>query len=65
MPLSDVDGMPAGKEGRVLRVRGDMLSIGYRSAQRLELVLADLGGPAGEEAETARKKRGCGVYYLP
>jgi hypothetical protein len=38
--LSDVDGMPAGKEGRVMRVRGDMLLIGCRSAQRLELVLA-------------------------
>jgi hypothetical protein len=38
--LSDVDGMPAGKEGRVMRVRGDMLLIGYRSAERLELVLA-------------------------
>ncbi len=40
MLLSDVDGMPAGKEGRVMRVRGDMLLIGCRSAQRLELVLA-------------------------
>jgi hypothetical protein len=38
--LSDVDGMPAGEEGRVMRVRGDMLLIGCRSAQRLELVLA-------------------------
>jgi hypothetical protein len=29
-----------GKEGRVMRVRGDMLLIGCRSAHRLELVLA-------------------------
>ena len=38
--VEDVDGMPAGKEGRVMRVRGDILLIGCRSAQRLELVLA-------------------------
>jgi hypothetical protein len=38
--VGDVDGMPAGKEGRVMRVRGDMLLIGCRSADRLELVLA-------------------------
>ena len=36
----DVDGMPAGKEGLVMRVRGDMLLIGIRSADRLEFVLA-------------------------
>jgi hypothetical protein len=30
--------MPAGKEGRVMRVRGDMLLIGCRSAQRLLFV---------------------------
>ena len=38
--VSDVDGMPAGKEGRVMRVRGDMLLIVWRSAHRLEFVLA-------------------------
>ena len=38
--VSDVDGMPAGKEGLVMRVRGDMLLIGIRSANRLEFVLA-------------------------
>ena len=38
--VGDVDGMPAGKEGRVMRVRGDMLLIGCRSAHRLEFVLA-------------------------
>jgi hypothetical protein len=38
--VEDVDGMPAGKEGRVMRVRGDMLLIGCRSAHHLELVLA-------------------------
>jgi hypothetical protein len=37
--VEDVDGMPAGKEGRVMRVRGDMLLIGCRSPHRLELVL--------------------------
>jgi hypothetical protein len=36
----DVDGMPAGKEGMVMRVRDDMLLIGCRSAHRLEFVLA-------------------------
>ena len=38
--VGDVDGMPAGKEGQVMKVRGDMLLIGCRSAHRLELVLA-------------------------
>ena len=38
--VGDVDGMPAGKEGLVMRVRGDMLLIGIRSAERLEFVLA-------------------------
>ena len=38
--VGDVDAMPAGKEGRVMRVRGDMLLIGCRSAHRLEFVLA-------------------------
>jgi hypothetical protein len=38
--VSDLDGMPAGKEGMVMRVRADMLLIGFRSAERLEFVLA-------------------------
>jgi hypothetical protein len=38
--VGDIDGMPAGKEGRVMRVRGDMLLIGCRLAHRLEFVLA-------------------------
>ena len=38
--VRDVDGMPAGKEGMVMRVRDDMLLIGFRSAERLEFVLA-------------------------
>jgi len=41
--VSDLDGMPAGKEGMVMRVRDDMLLIGFRSAERLEFVLPDLG----------------------
>jgi hypothetical protein len=42
-----VDGMPVGKEGRIIRVRDDMLLIGCRSARRLELVFGpDLGSPA-------------------
>ena len=36
----DVDGMPTGKEGFVIKVRDDMLLIGCRSAERLEFVLA-------------------------
>jgi hypothetical protein len=36
----DVDGTPAGKEGLVMRVRGDILLIGCRSGHRLEFVLA-------------------------
>ena len=38
--VSDLDGMPAGKEGMVMRVRDDMLLIGFRSTERLEFVLA-------------------------
>jgi len=38
--VEDVDGMPAGKEGLVLKVRDDVLLIGCRSAHRLEFVLA-------------------------
>jgi hypothetical protein len=47
--VGDVDGMPAGKEGLVMRVRGDMLLIGIRSAERLVFVLvsAALGSAAG------------------
>ena len=36
----DVDGMPTGKDGFVIKVRDDMLLIGCRSAHRLEFVLA-------------------------
>jgi hypothetical protein len=38
--LEDVDGMPAGKEGRVIKVRDDMLLIGFLSSDCLEFVLA-------------------------
>jgi len=37
--VSDVDGMPAGKEGLVLKVRDDVLLIVCLSAERLEFVL--------------------------
>ena len=32
--VQDLDGMPAAKEGRVMRVRGDMRLIGCRAAPR-------------------------------
>jgi hypothetical protein len=38
--VGNVDGIPAGKQGLVIRVRDDMLLIGCRSAHRLEFVLA-------------------------
>jgi hypothetical protein len=38
--VGNVDGIPAGKQGLVMRVRDDMLLIGIRSAERLEFVLA-------------------------
>jgi hypothetical protein len=38
--VSDVDGIPAGTEGLVMRVRDDMLLVGCRSGHRLEFVLA-------------------------
>ena len=36
--VGDVDGMPAGKEGLVIKVRDDMLLIGFRSPERLECI---------------------------
>ena len=38
--VEDVDEMPAGKEGLVMKVRDGMLLIGCRSGDRLEFVLA-------------------------
>ena len=40
MLVSDVDGMTAGKEGLVMKVRDDILLIGCRSGHLLDLVLA-------------------------
>jgi hypothetical protein len=55
--VGDVDGMPAGKEGRVMRVRGDMLLIGCRSARRLELILARTRDVLPERKWRRLKKR--------
>ena len=38
--VTDVDGMPAGKQGLGMKVRDDILLIGCQSAERLEFVLA-------------------------
>jgi hypothetical protein len=38
--VSDVDGMPAGKEGVVMKVRDDILLIRIRSERQEEFVLA-------------------------
>ena len=38
--VQDLDGMPAGKEGRVMRVRGDMRLIGCRAAPEMDAVTA-------------------------
>ena len=38
--VSDVNGVPAGKEGLVMKVREDILLIGCRSGHLLDLVLA-------------------------
>ena len=56
--VGDVDGMPAGKEGRVMRVRGDMLLIGCRSAHRLEFVLARSWEVLPERKWRRLRKRG-------
>ena len=58
--VSDLDGMPAGKEGMVMRVRDDMLLIGFRSAERLEFVLARSwevlhGGDSERESRSATR----------
>ena len=56
--VGDVDGMPAGKEGRVMRVRGDMLLIGCRLAHRLEFVLARSWEVLPERKWRRLRKRG-------
>jgi hypothetical protein len=51
--------MPAGKEGRVIKVRDDMLLIGIRSAQRLEFGASPvLGSAAGAQMEATEKESG-------
>ena len=59
--VGDVDGMPAGKEGRVMRVRGDMLLIGCRSTHRLELVLARSWEVLPEQMEAAQIRKRVGI----
>jgi hypothetical protein len=56
--VSDVDGMPTGKEGFVIKVRDDMLLVGCLSAERLEFVLAKSWEvPAGTQMEAAQKEK--------
>jgi len=38
--VDDVDGVEAGREGRVMGVRDNMLMVGCRSRDRLQVVLA-------------------------
>ena len=38
--VDDVDGMEAGREGCIMGVRDDMLTVGCQTSERLHLVLA-------------------------
>ena len=38
--VDDVDGVEAGREGCIMGVRDDMLTVGCQSPERLQLVLA-------------------------
>ena len=38
--VEDVDGVEAGREGRIMSVRDNMVMVGCRSRDRLQLVLA-------------------------
>ena len=38
--LHDVDGIEAGQEGRVMGVRQDMVMVGCRTRERLQVVMA-------------------------
>ena len=38
--VEDVDGVEAGREGRIMSVRDNMVMVGCRSRERLQLVLA-------------------------
>ena len=38
--VEDVDGVEAGREGRIMSVRHNMVMVGCRSRERLQLVLA-------------------------
>jgi hypothetical protein len=57
--VGDVDGMPAGKEGLVMRVRGDMLLIGMPiGAPPGVCVSPILGSAAGTQNEAIEKEKG-------
>ncbi len=56
--VGNVDGIPAGKQGLVMRVRDDMLLIGIRSAERLEFVLARSWEVLPERKWRRLRKRG-------
>ena len=38
--VNDVQGVPAGKQGKVIRVHDESVVVGYQSRERLELLLA-------------------------
>lgn len=47
--VDDVDGMEAGREGCIMGVRDDMLTVGCQTSERLHLVLGAhlAGSPSG------------------
>jgi hypothetical protein len=38
--VNEVQGVPAGKQGKVIRVHDESVVVGYQSRERLELLLA-------------------------
>jgi len=59
--VEDVDGIKAGREGRIMSVRDNMVMVGCRSRERLQLVLAHTWEVLPEELFHRLSKRGGGL----
>ena len=56
--VADVDGVEAGREGRIMSVRHNMVMVGCRSRERLQLVLAHTWEVLPEDLFRRLSKRG-------
>ena len=60
--VEDVDGIKAGHEGRIISVRDNMVMVGCRSRDRLQLVLAHTWEVLPQEFFRRLCKRERGLY---